>query len=98
MAVLEILIWIAGKEIGVAAFGLLFQNLKISCQLDAGRQGERKEASKNGGASTTANCWANFEFDMSAIADKTQKLDLKCHATGWYYEFAYFHKAEIISK
>ena len=58
----------------------------------------KKLQEKNVGASTAANGWADLEFDMSAFAGKEAKIELECHATGWYYEFAYFHKAEIISK
>ena len=49
------------------------------------------------GPKSTTKGWADFSIDLTRFAGKTVKLELHNQATGWNWEFGYWHKAEIVS-
>ncbi len=50
-------------------------------------------------ANTTPGNWRDIEIDLSKYAGSTVRIQLEAHDFGrWYYEFAYFSFAELITR
>jgi WD40 repeat protein/serine/threonine protein kinase len=49
------------------------------------------------GPATTKNNWADVEIDLTPFAGKTVDLELHNHPNGWYCEWGYWGRVEIVS-